>query len=191
MPGLFGGGYRRGGGFGCGCLFLILILGILFCSSGAFVGPRYYGGPYYNPGYNDFNNNSGSMSGQNPSLANESPAIQTQTARDLAELHAAFDQRIAEWQNQLGANENRSIPPQDAGLTNDNNTQAVLYGKCGTAFYLYVVLSTRPDNVPADGEGYVYTTANSPGSCHPPQWTVYASEDVGGNWYFVQLQSRK
>ena len=41
----------------------------------------------------------------------------------------------------------------------------------------------------ANGEGYVYTTASSPGTCHPPQWTVYDSEDVGGNWYFVTLKS--
>jgi hypothetical protein len=130
-------------------------------------------------------NNSGGSYG----LAAESPAIQTQTAKDLTELHAAFDSRIPQWESQLGGNQNLSIPPADAGMTQDNNTREVLFGKCDSDFYLYVVENTKPDTGPADGEGYVYSTASSPGTCHPPQWSVYDSEDVGGNWYFVTLQS--
>jgi hypothetical protein len=122
-------------------------------------------------------------------LANESPAIQTQTAQDIAELHTAFDNRIAAWNTQVANNQNLSIPPADAGLTQDNNTQAVLYGKCGSALYIYVIENTKPDTGPANGEGYVYTAASSPGACHPPQWTVYDSESVGGGWYFVTLES--
>ena len=88
------------------------------------------------------------------------------------ELHAAFDVRIATWQAQLGNNQDLGVAPADAGLTQDNNTQVVLYGKCGTALYVFVVDKTKPGSGPANGEGYVYTTDSSPGACHPPQWTV-------------------
>ncbi|MEP7285843.1 MAG: hypothetical protein ABI947_08755 [Chloroflexota bacterium] len=187
MP-FFGPRFGWGGGGGCGCLVIPLILVFLFIclglgGLGSFGGQRYYRGGFNN------NNNPVSNGNTGANLADESAAIQTQTARDLTELHAALDSRIPDWQSQLSNNEQKSIPPADAGLTQDNNTKEVLYGKCGTAFYLYVVENTRPDTGPADGEGYVYTTASSPGACHPPQWTVYDSEDVGSNWYFTLLKS--
>ncbi len=115
--------------------------------------------------------------------------MQTQTAVDLRELHQALDSRIPIWENQLSSNQEKSLPPADAGLTQDNNTKVVIYGKCGTAFYVYVINITKPNNVPADAAGYAYTTASSPGACHPAEYTVYQSGDVGGGWYFVDLQS--
>ncbi len=189
FPMFFGGGYRRGGGCGCGglgcllflCLFFLVVSGGL----GGFRSSGYYG---YNPGYNQGNDQPISNGGSSR-LAGESPQIQTQTALDLRELHAAFDSRIPQWQQQLSANEYHSISGQEAGLTQDNNTKEVIYGKCGDGFYVYDVLSTQPDSGPADGEGYAYTTANSPGSCRPPSWAVYDSEDVGGGWWFVTLKS--
>jgi hypothetical protein len=196
LPGLFlgpryGWGYGGwgGGGFGCGgfgCLGLLIFVCVIIGLGSAF------GGGYRSYGYNQNTNpnyNYSNPSAGGPSLANEAPAVQTQTAKDLTELHAAFDSRIPDWQNQLSSNQEKSIPPADAGLTQDNNTKAVIYGKCGSGFYVYVVENTRPDNVPADGEGYAYTTASSPGACHPAEYTVYQSEDVGGGWYFVYLQS--
>ena len=181
------GGYGAGcGGVGC-VILLLLAAGAVFVvwspSRGGSVSNGYRGG-FSNSAVSD----SGSANG-GASLANESPAIQTQTAHDLTELHTAFDSRIATWQTQVGNNQNLSIPPADAGLTADNNTQAVFYGKCGSALYIYVVDKTKPDTGPANGEGYVYTTASSPGACHPPQWAVYDSEDVGGGWYFATLAS--
>jgi hypothetical protein len=191
---------RFGGGGGCsfGCLpFLCMILACICIFSGSSItGNRSFapnfdnqGVPVSGGGANFGESGSGNVSG--PSLANEPPAIQTQTARDLTELHAAFDNRIPDWQDELRNNEHRSVPPADAGLTRDNNTKEVLYGKCGSAFYVYVVLVTRPDVPNADGEGYAYTTAASPGSCHPPQWTVNEAQDVGDNWYFVLLKSTR
>ena len=123
------GGYGSGcGGIGCLLMVLLVIGGIWAVSSLGFV----WSGRGYRGGFNNYSNNngvsaSGSASG-GANLANESPAIQTQTAQDLTELHAAFDNRIASWQTQVGNNQNLSIAPADAGLTQDNNTQAVLYG---------------------------------------------------------------
>jgi len=213
LPMLFFG--RRGGcSFGCLPFLCIALVCLCLFSAGGIGGGGLYPGysnvpqfpadnnsgnpvnvnqPTLNPGgFRPSNNGSGSdLSNFNTSasLNDEPPAIQTQTARDLTELHAAFDSRIPEWQNQLTNNQAQSIPPADAGLTQDNNTKEVLYGKCGSAFYVYVVLATKPDVINADGEGYIYTTASSPGACHPAQWTVYQSEDVGGNWYYALLKN--
>ncbi len=178
------------GGFGClplmfvGVVAFFIVIGSVL--SGVLGG---FGGGYngYGSNYNGVSSSGSSNGGA--SLANESPAIQTQTAQDVSELHAAFDNRIPTWESQVGNNQNLSIPPADAGLTQDNNTQAVLYGKCGSALYIYVIAKTKPDTGPANGEGYVYTTASSPGACHPPQWTVYDSENVGGGWYFATLEA--
>ncbi len=184
LPFLFGARFGRGGGGGgCGCGgglgCLILICVIVFCvASGGFGITR---GNYTNFG--------GGYYGSNNSSVNNPPAVQTQTARDLRELHAAFDSKIPQWERQLSTTEYHTISGPQAGLTQDNNTREVIYGKCGSALYVFVVHNTRPDTGPADGEGYAYTTATSPASCHPPTWAVYDTEDVGGNWYFVTLKS--
>ncbi len=199
----FGGGWGfpwffgpRWGGFGCGgfgCLiFACLIFAFVAFSGLGSVGSRF--GPYYgsyDPNYNGNPGNNAPVSSgnQGAQLSNESPAIQTQTAVDLTELHQALDSRIAQWQQILTTDEYHTISGPDAGLTQDNNTKEVDYGKCGTALYVFVVANTKPDTGPADGEGYAYTTASSPGACHPPAWNVYDSEAVGGNWYFVTLKS--
>jgi hypothetical protein len=188
LPWLFGPRFGRGGGFGCGgfgcfiflCLFLVCVVsGGLGSLRG--LGGNYYDGdgPVYNPYY-----------GGGTGLSSEPPQVQTQTALDLRELHEALDSKIAQWQNQLATDEYHSISGAEAGLTKDNNTKEVIYGKCGQALYVFVVLRTRPDTGPADGEGYAYTTANSPGSCRPPAYAVYDSEDVGGGWWFVTLKSQ-
>jgi hypothetical protein len=193
LPMFFGGGgYRRGGGCGCGglgclllaCLFFLVVYGGL----GSFGG----GGGYY--GYNPGSGNSGvdqpvSNAGSSGSGAQATVQIATQTALDLRELHGAFDQRIPQWQRDLTTDENHTISGPEAGLTQDNNTKEVDYGKCGDALYILVVANTKPDTGPADGEGYAYTTASSPGACHPPTWSVYSSEDVGGGWWFATLKS--
>ncbi|MCC7447748.1 MAG: hypothetical protein IT324_10040 [Anaerolineae bacterium] len=201
LPFLFGARFGRGGsGGGCGCGgglgCLILICVIVFCvASGGFGITRgnytNFGGGYYGSG-SGLNVNPvpvNPVSGVTSGLASEPPAVQTQTARDLRELHAAFDSKIPQWERQLTTTEYHVISGPEAGLTQDNNTREVIYGKCGSALYVFVVLNTRPDTGPADGEGYAYTTAASPGSCRPPTWTVYDTEDVGGNWYFVTLKS--
>ncbi|HVO72175.1 MAG TPA: hypothetical protein VMT24_19125 [Aggregatilineaceae bacterium] len=111
-------------------------------------------------------------------------------AIDLRELHTALDSRIPTWQNQIGDNQEQSIPPADAGLANDNNVKDVIYGKCGSLFYLYVIDKDVPDNANgADYSGYVYTTASSPTTCHPVEYTVTDSEDEGGHWYYVYVKS--
>lgn len=194
----FGGGWG-GGGFGCGgvgCLIFVCIalacvfsggLGSLRGVGGPYYGGYGYGdGPIYQPNYG----NPAQQNGNRTGLASEPPAVQTQTALDLREMHTALDNRIQQWKSELTTNEWHSIPGADAGLTQDNNTKEVIYGKCGQAFYTFVVLNTRPDNGPADGEGYAYTTAMSPASCRPPTWAVYDSEDVGGGWWFVTLKSQ-
>jgi hypothetical protein len=197
LPWLFRPRYGRGCGCnGLGCLiFACLIVACVafggvgsFGSQFGFPGPYYGGG--YAPGYGSGNpGNSGTSGSRLSGLAGEPPVVQTQTAKDLRELHDALDQRITQWQRDLSTDEYHSISGPDAGLTQDNNTKEVVYGKCGTALYVYVVENTRPSTGPADGEGYVYTTASSPGACHPPMYTVYSSEDVGGGWYFATLQS--
>jgi len=196
-----GYGYGMGGGLaGIGCLIMLIIgLGCLCATfSGGFSAFRGFNDSGYNSGYGYGSNNNYNTSGDTSStgsafggktIADEAGPVQTQTAKDLTELHQAFDQRISTWESQLAPNDAKSIPPADAGLTQDNNTKEVLYGKCGTAFYLYVVELSKPDNVPATGEGYIYTTASSPGACHPPQYTVYDSEDVSGGWYFAYFEN--
>lgn len=188
LPWLFAPRFGRGG-FGCGgfgcfiflCLFLACVVFGGLGSLRSFGGNNYYygGGPAYNPYY-----------GSGAGLDSEPPQVQTQTALDLSELHGALDSKIAQWQNQLSADEYRSITGAEAGLTKDNNTKEVVYGKCGQALYVFVVENTRPDTGPADGEGYAYTTASSPGSCRPPTYAVYDSQDVGGGWWFVTLKSQ-
>jgi hypothetical protein len=184
-----GGGYRRGGGCGCGglgcliflCLFFLVVYGGLGSFGG---GGGYYGyNPGSNPGFDQPVNNAGSSGS-----IGQSPAIQTQTAADLSELHAALDQRISQWERELTVNENHTISGPEAGLNRDNNTREVAYGKCGDALYVFVVLNSKPDDGLTDAEGYAYTTANSPGSCHPPTWSVYDSENVGGGWWFATLK---
>ncbi len=202
LPWLFGGfmpwlfrprfGWGRGGGCGCGGLgcLILLCLGLFVISGG--LGSLYQGYGYgaYPGGYNPNSpNSSGPVAQPVSGLAGEPPSVQTQTAVDLRELHAALDQRIAQWQNQLTADEYHTISGQEAGLVQDNNTKEVDYGKCGQGFYTFVVANTKPDTGPADGEGYAYTTASSPGACHPPAWNVYDSEDFGGGWWFVTLKS--
>ncbi len=187
LPLLFGGRGGRAGGGGCGCgglgCLLFLCLFFLVISGGAFTrGSSSYDSGYYDPGVP-------ASGGSTGGLAAESPQIQTQTALDLRELHAALDQRIPQWQRQLAPNEYHTISGPEAGLTQDNNTKEVIYGKCGEALYVFVVLMTRPDTGPADGEGYAYTNATSPASCRPPSWAVYSSQDVGGGWWFVTLRS--
>jgi uncharacterized membrane protein len=187
LPWLFGGRYGRGGG-GCGCgglgclIFLCLFFLVISGGMGTFT-RGYTTNPGYDPNYN------APVSGGQSGLAGEPPQVQTQTALDLRELHAALDKRIPQWQQQLTPNEFHTISGQEAGLTQDNNTKELDYGKCGNALYVFVVLNTRPDTGPADGEGYAYTTAASPASCHPPSWNVYDSQDVGGGWWFVTLKS--
>jgi hypothetical protein len=194
LPWFFGRGntgprFGRGGGGGCGCgcggIGCLIVLGVfvLCVASGGI----------------SFGLNRGGFSNNNPrnvpvatsrsgSLSSERPSVQTQTARDLRELTQAFDQRIPEWQRTLATNEWHSISGPDAGLTQDNNTKEVVYGKCGTALYVFVVLRTRPDVGPADAEGYAYTNAISPASCRPPTYAVYDSQEVGRGWWFVTLR---
>ena len=194
LPWLFAPRFGRGGGCGCGgglgCFMFLCIF--LFCvMSGGLgslrgIGSNYYGdGVSYGPNYG-----SGPVSSGNTGLSSEPPQVQTQTALDLSEMHAALDSRIAEWQRTLSTDEYHSISGPEAGLTRDNNTKEVVYGKCGQALYVFVVLKTKPDTGPADAEGYAYTTANSPGSCRPPAYAVYDSQDVGGGWWFVTLKSQ-
>lgn len=196
LPWLLGGrnygprwGRSGGGGCGCGCggigCLIVLAVFVLCVASGGL----------------SFGFNRGSFAGNNRSsapvyatprsgsLASERPSVQTQTALDLRELNQAFRQRIPDWQRELASNEWHSIPGADAGLTQDNNTKEVVYGKCGTALYVFVVLRTRPDVGPADGEGYAYTNATSPASCRPPTYVVYDSQEVGQGWWFVTLRS--
>ncbi len=195
---LFGGARfgRGGGGGGCGgcgcggmgcliflCLFFVCIISGGFASFG---GGNNYGYPYAGAASNPVNvNNGGGLVG----LAAEPPPVQTQTAKDLRELHQALDANIAKWRSSLANNEYHKTTGPDAGLVNDNNVKEVDYGKCGSALYVYVINLAKPDGVPADADGYAYTEASSVGACHPPVWTVYDSEDVGGNWYFVQLNT--
>ncbi len=192
--------FRARSGRGCGCsgfgclIFACLIVACVAFGGVGSIGSQFgrssstYGGSNPNTGSSNSGNSDTSGSRQS-GLAGEPPVVQTQTAKDLRELHDALDQHITQWQRDLATDEYHSISGPDAGLTQDNNTKEVVYGKCGTALYVVVVANTRPRTGPADGEGYVYTTASSPGACHPPTYTVYSSEDVGGGWYFATLQS--
>ena len=115
--------------------------------------------------------------------------VQTQTALDLAELHTALDNRISQWQSQTGFNMETYIPPADAGFANDNNVKDVVYGKCGSNFFTFVVDKDIPDNANgATASGYAYTPSSAPSICHPRQYIVTDWEDDGGGWYFVYLK---
>ena len=200
-PGIgYGGGW--GGGWGCGgvgCVGIILMFVCVIAGGFGSIGGFFNNGGNY--GYNSYSSDIQGVATAVPALerqpgntvaqlSDEPPAVQTQTAADLRELHGALDSRISTWNSQLTTDEYHTISGADAGLTADNNTKEVDYGKCGTTLYVYVVENTKPDTGPADGEGYAYTTASSAASCHPPSWAVYDSEDVGGGWYFVTLKSQ-
>ena len=123
-------------------------------------------------------------------LANQPVQVQTQTALDLTELHGALDSRIPEWERQIATNQEQHVSAGDAGMANDNNIKDVVYGKCGSAFFVYVVDKGAPTNAGgANGQGYAYTTAPSPSTCHPSQYQVTDWENDGGGWWFVYLQS--
>lgn len=169
-----------GPGFGCGGIGLgigLFVLIALIFSSGFFRGLN----RYTNPGVN-YNNSGGG-------LYNQPSAVQTQTAIDLAELHGALDTRIPDWQNSIARNEEKHVSADDAGMGDDNNIKDVVYGKCGNAFYVFVVDKDVPENAgSATASGYAYTTATSPATCHPSEYTVTDTENDGGGWSFVYLR---
>ena len=177
-----------GPSFGCGgfgCIFLVVIFIIVVASSSF----NNYG---YNGGYNN-DNGGGNYSGNNGSsggLANQPSDTQTQTALDLAELHTALDSRMSQWQSSVGSNQEKSVPPSDAGFANDNNVAAVIYGKCGSNFYTFVVDKDVPTNAgDATASGYAYTPGSTgPSICHPSEYTVTDWENDGGGWWYVYLK---
>ena len=180
-----------GGGFGCGLLLVILLF---VCVAFGGIGNLFNGGFGGNKGY--YNSNGGQNSGSNNNgsggngLFSQPASVQTQTALDLTELHTALDSRIPNWKSQISNNDERHIPAADAGMANDNNIQDIVYGKCGTAFFVFVVDKGTPTNAAgANGQGYAYTTATSPATCHPSQYQVTDSENDGGGWWFVYLHS--
>jgi hypothetical protein len=182
-PRMFGPRFGGGGGCGCGSLFfgliLLLIISNIFGSG--------FGGSYGGSYSNDYNSNNNSGGG---SLYDQPSSVQTQTALDLAELHGALDYWIPRWQADLANNEEKSIAPGDAGFENDNNVKDVIYGKCGSQFYVFVIDKGAPtDAGGANGQGYAYTTASSPSTCHPQDYQVTDWENDGGGWWFVYLQS--
>ena len=186
----FGGGFGCGG-LGCGLIALIVIIGVV-ASGGLFSnfggGNRGYVSP--NNGYNNnSSNNSNSYTGST-GLADQPSDVQTQTALDLTELHTALDSRIPQWKAQLGDNQEQHVAAANAGMGNDNNIQDIVYGKCGSDFFVFVVDKGAPtDANGANGQGYAYTTATSPSICHPSQYQVTDWENDGGGWWFVYLQS--
>jgi hypothetical protein len=171
-----------GPGLGCGGVFgaLIALVIVLFV-----VGAVFNGG-FNNYGYN---NDGAVSSGSGGGLSSQPASVQTQTALDIREMHDALDSRIPVWQNQVSNNQEQSIAPADAGFANDNNVKTVIYGKCGSLFYVYVVDKDVPSNAgDATASGYVYTTASSPSTCHPNEYTVTDWEDDGGGYWFVYLR---
>jgi len=207
-PRLFGYGIPifGGGGSGCGCGGIGLVLLVLFGVSSLFGGLFNGGGGYNNSGYNGgynnggYNNNapigntfnnSGGNAGNSGStgLSSQPASIQTQTAIDLSELHGALDSRIPSWESTIGTNQEKHISNVDAGMPNDNNIKDVIYGKCGTDFYVFVIDKRSPNNVNgATGQGYAYTTATSPGTCHPTEYGVTDWENDGGGYWFIYTQ---
>lgn len=200
IPSLFGPRFG-GGGFGCGgcgCILLILVvvvcivLGVLFGGLG-----KLFGGFNNAAGSNIISGNnppaaSGNFgfNGSNTGLANQPPSVQTQTALDLNELHGALDSRIPGWQNSIGNNQEQHVSAANAGMGNDNNIKDVVYGKCGSDFYVFVVDKGVPNNANgANGSGYAYTSASSPATCHPSQYSVTDWENDGSGWFFVYLKS--
>ncbi len=193
---LFFGPRFGGGGFGCGGLGcgLLLILVFLFVVAGGGIGSVFsgFGGYSANNGYyaNSGGNTGGNSSGGGGGLASQPSSVQTQTAIDLNELHGALDSRIPTWQSQVVNNQEQHVSAGDAGMANDNNVKDVVYGKCGSAFFVFVVDKGAPTNAgSANGQGYAYTTSTSPATCHPTEYQVTDSEDDGGGWWFVYLQS--
>ncbi len=205
IPSLFGPRFG-GGGLGCGgcgCILLILVvvacivLGVLFGGLGrlfggfnsAISGSNIISGNNPINGNTNIGGNSGST-GNGGGLANQPPSVQTQTAIDLTELHGALDSRIPGWQSAVGNNQEQHVSASDAGMGNDNNIKDVVYGKCGSDFYVFVVDKGVPNNASgANGSGYAYTSASSPATCHPSEYSVTDWENDGNGWYFVYLRS--
>ena len=214
LGGLFGGGGgggRRPGGCGCS-LPLLIIVGIvilvivvlIFGGIGKAVSGigGLLGGNNSNAGIIDNSGNNGSLNGGGSSnngsvsgggsgggLANQPASVQTQTAIDLQELHGALDSRIPQWKSSIGANQEKQVSASEAGMGNDNNIQNVIYGSCGSNFYVFVIDKGTPNNGGgATASGYAYTDATSPATCHPTEYQVTDSENDGGNYWFVYVK---
>ena len=122
-------------------------------------------------------------------LLNQPASVQTQTAIDLQELHRALDSRIPLWKSFVGSNREQQISASDAGMGNDNNIQNIIYGSCGTNFYVFVIDKGTPTNAgTATASGYVYTDAISPVICHPTEYEVTDSENDGGGYWYVYVR---
>lgn len=194
-------GYRRRGGFNPGVIaVVVIVIVVLAGASGLFNGRSITspgGGITVNLG--EPTSVGGSLnSAINPvnpgsySVANQPPVVQTQTAVDLADLHNAFDRRIPTWQGQLANNVEMHISPFDVGLASSNNIADVVYGKCNSDFYIFVIYKgalPSTDTSGANRGGYMYTSASNPLLCRSLQYTVVNYENDGGGWYFTYFKA--
>lgn len=125
---------------------------------------------------------------QRRSDENATATTQAITVKDLAQMHAALDQRIPDWRKVTDLDVHH-ISASDAGFGPADNTKEVVYGYCKTGeFYVYILESSHPEASFADTEGYAHTPdSNSARDCHPPNWTVVSEDYAESHWYFVTL----
>jgi len=111
------------------------------------------------------------------------------TISDLAIMHAALDSKIVEWRK-VADHDVHHVSAAEAGFKPDFNTKEVVYGYCARdTFYVYVLNESRPGGFGADTEGYAYTPGGHPANCAPANWRIVNRDDVGGDWWFVTINT--
>ncbi len=121
--------------------------------------------------------------------AEATQTTQAITIKDMAEMHAALDERIPRWK-QVGDLDMHRVSWSDAGFSAGSNTKEVDYGYCEPGkFYVYVLENSRPERTFADTEGYAYTPGSDARRCHPAGWYIVDSDWAAMDWSFVTIST--